>query len=258
LTETSEMPAMVPHKDAGRFNGREHHIYRDSFTAGVLAERSRAPVDAAATRRAVLAEAEKAARGGDHSECGHGEGYTDGRLDAAAAIAALAERPPAQAVDAAAIRRAALEQAATLVRAHAEGEIKSISFGPEAKFNPEGVLEIVNQISRSRLGVLADRILALAGHPPAQPVDDGWRSDMEAAPTCQQHTARRGPLVGSGGRRGGDCTRPARFVDEYGYFYCTQHAKEPATTLKKATGKIRPNLRPLPKPPAPPAPERET
>src|SRR4051812_2163772 len=34
-----------------------------------------------------------AARGGDHFQCGHGEGYMDGRLDAEAAIRATAERP---------------------------------------------------------------------------------------------------------------------------------------------------------------------
>ena len=40
------------------------------------------------------------------------------------------------------------------------------------------------------------------------------------------------------------CTRDATYTDGV-KFYCTQHAKEPATMMRKGTGKIRADLRPI-------------
>lgn len=43
----------------------------------------------------------------------------------------------------------------------------------------------------------------------------------------------------------GGCTRKATYTDGR-HFYCTQHAKEPPTILRKATGRIRLGLYPIP------------
>lgn len=62
---------------------------------------------------------------------------------------------------------------------------------------------------------------------------------------CQQPNGIKplGSLIG--GRGNSNCSRRAKYVDEHGYRYCIQHAKEPATTTRKATGKIREGLMPM-------------
>lgn len=46
-------------------------------------------------------------------------------------------------------------------------------------------------------------------------------------------------FAGIGGKR---CTRKATYMDRHGRYFCTQHAKEPPTIRKKASGKIRADL----------------
>lgn len=58
--------------------------------------------------------------------------------------------------------------------------------------------------------------------------------------SCWTTTRHERGLVSHGGNQ---CTRPAKYVDAKGQFYCAQHAKEPATVLRKATGRLRDGLR---------------
>jgi len=64
-------------------------------------------------------------------------------------------------------------------------------------------------------------------------------------PDCQARTQSKGPYYPSYGLRpgGGPCERQATYTDGKGNFYCTQHAKQPATVMHKATGRIRDGFR---------------
>ena len=63
-----------------------------------------------------------------------------------------------------------------------------------------------------------------------------------SAPRCQaQKTTRISWNVGTGGQ----CTREARWVDPKGHVWCSQHAKDYPTPLRKGTGKIRADLKPI-------------
>ena len=58
---------------------------------------------------------------------------------------------------------------------------------------------------------------------------------------CQWTTERvdcTGSKYGLYSRGGGQCSRRATYTDGKN-FVCTQHAKEPATVLRMATGKIK-------------------
>jgi hypothetical protein len=57
--------------------------------------------------------------------------------------------------------------------------------------------------------------------------------------SCWTHTQHGRSLTSQGG---GPCTRAAKFKDAQGRLYCAQHAKEPATVLRKATGRLRAGL----------------
>ena len=59
---------------------------------------------------------------------------------------------------------------------------------------------------------------------------------------CQARTASRGTLRMQGG---GQCPREARWVDPKGFVYCAQHSKDYPTILRKGTGKIRANMKPI-------------
>lgn len=61
---------------------------------------------------------------------------------------------------------------------------------------------------------------------------------------CQQPNGQtaRGSLINKYNGNA-NCERRATYIDEHGYRYCTQHAKEPATPIRKATGRIRAGLR---------------
>lgn len=66
-------------------------------------------------------------------------------------------------------------------------------------------------------------------------------------PQCQAWTHSRPSYArnpNSGGP-GGQCARKAAYVNERGAFYCAQHAKQPATVLRKATGRLQAGMRPL-------------
>ena len=60
---------------------------------------------------------------------------------------------------------------------------------------------------------------------------------------CEWVTVSSGTRLPSYSTRrvGGRCERKATYFGGSKYF-CTQHAKEPATVLRKATGKIRAGL----------------
>jgi len=45
--------------------------------------------------------------------------------------------------------------------------------------------------------------------------------------------------------QGGQCTRAATYRDDRGNPFCTQHSKEPATVMRKATGKLRQGMVPI-------------
>ena len=64
----------------------------------------------------------------------------------------------------------------------------------------------------------------------------------ERIPCCRQTQQRDLSAVLSNWGRSHPCTRAATYTDGKN-FYCTQHAKVPATVLRKATGKIRDGLR---------------
>lgn len=95
----------------------------------------------------------------------------------------LAERSRTP-VEAAAIRRAALAECAGIARKYrSEAELKRHQELPgEVKACWLWAFDTSNAIERD--------IRALADRPPAQPVDDGWRSDMEAAPKRYRHQKR--------------------------------------------------------------------
>lgn len=62
---------------------------------------------------------------------------------------------------------------------------------------------------------------------------------------CEQTTEPRdwsSRVAGHGGAH--RCTRRATYTDGVRLF-CAQHAKEPATVMRKATGKIRAGMKPL-------------
>jgi hypothetical protein len=61
---------------------------------------------------------------------------------------------------------------------------------------------------------------------------------------CQAITQTGSPYELRAGK-GGPCQREATYTDGQRYF-CTQHSKEFATVLKKATNKVRDGLRPVP------------
>jgi hypothetical protein len=44
---------------------------------------------------------------------------------------------------------------------------------------------------------------------------------------------------------GSQCTREARWADPKGNVYCAQHAKDIPTVLRKGTGKIRADMKPI-------------
>lgn len=60
---------------------------------------------------------------------------------------------------------------------------------------------------------------------------------------CQQPNRAYVPAYKWGRGSNPNCERRATYIDDKGYRYCTQHTKEPATTLRKATGRIRSDLR---------------
>src|SRR5262245_36938788 len=69
-----------------------------------------------------------------------------------------------------------------------------------------------------------------------------WGPDMTTR--CSAWTQVNREYAALSYRRGGNqCSRPATYVDGEGRPFCKQHAKVPATVLRKATGKLRDGMK---------------